>query len=168
MKFSRQNFYSLCEEVYLCFVQQAKINHQEYLFECDNKELELYLDREKIEIALFNLISNAIKYTPDGGRILFKVVEMEKEVEVSVSDNGYGISKEAASRLFEKFYQVSSKAAPAKTGFGIGLYLVKHFIEGHKGEVSFESEEGRGTKFLVKLKKRRLTFERPGYWPGIS
>ncbi len=153
MKFARCNFYDLCHEVYLCFVQQARMNHQDYLFEYDNKELELYIDREKIEIALFNLISNAIKYTPEGGKIIFKVVETESEVEISVCDNGYGIPKEAASRLFEKFYQVSSEKIPAKTGFGIGLYLVKHFVEGHKGEISFDSEEGKGTGFFVRLKK---------------
>ncbi len=153
MKFSKRNFYALCEEVYLCFVQQAKMNHQEYLFECDNKEIEIYVDSEKIEIALFNLISNAIKYTPEGGRIIFRVTDKENEVEIAVIDNGYGIPKEAASKLFEKFYQASSVKAPDKTGFGIGLFLVKHFVEAHKGSVSFQSEEGAGTTFLVNLKK---------------
>jgi signal transduction histidine kinase/ligand-binding sensor domain-containing protein/DNA-binding response OmpR family regulator len=153
MRFSKQNFYSLCEEVYLCFGQQAKMNHQEYIFECNNKELELFVDSEKIEIALFNLLSNAIKYTPPGGKIFFKVTDNETDVEISIIDNGYGIPKEAALHLFEKFYQADSRNAPAKTGFGIGLYLVKHFVEAHKGDVSFQSEEGKGTVFIVKLKK---------------
>lgn len=153
MKFTRVNFYDLCQEVYLCFVQQAKMNRQEYVFECDNKELELCVDKEKIEIALFNLISNAIKYTAEGGKIAFKVTDNETEVNISVADNGYGISKEAAPRLFEKFYQAPFQKNQAKTGFGIGLYLVRHFIEGHKGEIDFESEEGKGTTFFVKLKK---------------
>jgi len=159
MKFSKVNFYKLCHEVYLCFVQQAKLNHQEFLFQCDNKEIELYVDREKIEIALFNLISNAIKYTPEKRKIIFAVTENETEVEVSVEDNGYGIPKEAATRLYEKFYQANSEKAPAKTGFGIGLYLVKHFVEGHKGQISFESEEGRGTIFQVHLKKGKEHLE---------
>jgi signal transduction histidine kinase/ligand-binding sensor domain-containing protein/DNA-binding response OmpR family regulator len=153
MKFSKCNFYDLCHEVYLCFVQQAKLNHQEYVFDCDNKELKLYVDRQKIEIALFNLLSNAFKYTPEGGKIIFRVKERETDVEIAVIDNGYGISKEATSRLFEKFYQASSEKAPAKTGFGIGLYLVKHFVEGHKGDVTFESIEGKGSTFVVTLKK---------------
>lgn len=153
MKFVKLNFYDLCQEVYLCFVQQAKMNHQQYVFECDNKHIELFVDREKIEIALFNLISNAIKYTPDGGKIVFKITENEAEVNVEIVDNGYGISKNAASKIFVKFYQATSEKAPSKTGFGIGLYLVKHFIEGHKGEVGFESEEGKGTAFFVKLRK---------------
>jgi CheY-like chemotaxis protein/anti-sigma regulatory factor (Ser/Thr protein kinase) len=137
----------------LCFVQQAKINKQEYVFECDNKELELYVDREKIEIALFNLISNAIKYTPDGGKVTIRITEDDTDVRISVMDNGYGIPKEAAARVFEKFYQVGSQNAPAKTGFGIGLYLVKHFVEGHKGTVTFETVEGEGTTFTMKVKK---------------
>lgn len=153
MKFARRNFYDLCHGVYLCFVQQAKLNRQEYIFECNNKELELYVDKEKMEIALFNLISNATKYTPEGGKIIFRITEKETEVEVAVIDNGYGIPRAAASKLFEKFYQASSEKTAAKTGFGIGLYLVKHFVEGHKGQVSFSSEEGKGTTFLVKLKK---------------
>lgn len=153
MKFYKENFYALCHEVYVCFVQQAKLNNQEYVFECDNRELELYVDKEKIEIAFFNLISNAIKYTQKGGSIKFSIIERETDVEVVVSDNGYGISKEARPHLFEKFYQATAQNAPAKTGFGIGLYLVRHFVEGHKGEVSFESEEDKGTRFVVKLKK---------------
>lgn len=153
MQFAKVNFYDLCQDVYLCFVQQAKMNRQQYIFECGNKGLELYADREKIEIALFNLISNAIKYTPEGGKIIFSITENEAEVNISVADNGYGISAEAAPRLFEKFYQAGSQKAPAKTGFGIGLYLVKYFIERHKGKISFESEEGKGSVFFVTLKK---------------
>jgi DNA-binding response OmpR family regulator/anti-sigma regulatory factor (Ser/Thr protein kinase) len=145
------NFYSFCHEIYLCFVQQAKIHKQDYVFECENKELELYIDTEKMEIALYNLLSNAIKYTPAGGKILLQVKETANEVELSVSDTGYGISKSAGERLFEKFYQAEN--TPVRSGFGIGLYLVKHFIEGHKGQISFESGVGKGTCFVVQLKK---------------
>lgn len=153
LRFARHNIYRLCHEVFLCFAQQAKGNNQEYLFECGNQDLELYVDRQKIEIALFNLLSNAIKYTPAGGKIIFRVTETSDEVQISVADNGYGIAPEAASRLFEKFYQANSNNAPAKTGFGIGLYLVKTFVEGHKGTVSFETSAGKGASFFVTLKK---------------
>jgi signal transduction histidine kinase/ligand-binding sensor domain-containing protein/DNA-binding response OmpR family regulator len=153
LKFSRHNFYQLCQEVYLCFVQQAKGNHQEYQFEFENQNLELYIDREKMEIALFNLLSNAIKYTPEYGKIIFQVTETTEEVHVVVIDNGYGIAAGATSRLFEKFYQVNSSNTATKTGFGIGLYLVKRFVEGHKGTVSFQTDEGKGTSFHITLKK---------------
>jgi DNA-binding response OmpR family regulator/anti-sigma regulatory factor (Ser/Thr protein kinase) len=111
------------------------------------------VDRQKMEIALFNLLSNAIKFTPEGGSIIFSVCEKEEEVEVTVTDSGYGIPQEAASRLFEKFYQARSVNAPVKSGFGIGLYLVRHFVEGHKGAITFQSREGEGTSFLMRLKK---------------
>ncbi|MCS3797204.1 two-component regulator propeller domain-containing protein [Niastella sp. OAS944] len=153
LKFSRHNFYQLCNEVFICFLQQAKANNQEYLFEFENQDLELYVDREKIEIALFNLISNAIKYTPEHGKIIFRVTETNEEVNIAVIDNGHGISGEAASRLFEKFYQSSSPKAPAKSGFGIGLYVVDRFVRAHNGAVTFHTEEGKGTTFLVTLKK---------------
>jgi signal transduction histidine kinase/DNA-binding response OmpR family regulator/streptogramin lyase len=153
MKFAPQNFCQLCHEVYLCFVQQAKMNKQELLFECSYDHLELYIDKEKMEIALYNLLSNAIKFTPAGGKIVFNITDLGNEVEVAVSDNGPGIPGEAKQKLFDKFYQASPINAPQKPGFGIGLYLVKHFIEGHHGQVSFDSEQGKGTTFYVRLMK---------------
>jgi signal transduction histidine kinase/ligand-binding sensor domain-containing protein/CheY-like chemotaxis protein/AraC-like DNA-binding protein len=159
LKFSKHNFYKLCHEVFLYFVQQAKGNHQEYLFEFENQHLELYVDREKMEIALFNLLSNAIKYTPEHGKIIFRVTETNDTVDIAVIDTGYGIAGEAASRLFEKFYQANSKNIPAKTGFGIGLYLVKRFVEAHKGAVRFQTSAGKGTTFLVTLQKGKKHLE---------
>jgi signal transduction histidine kinase/ligand-binding sensor domain-containing protein/CheY-like chemotaxis protein len=153
MKFAKQNFYTFCHEVFLCFTQQAKANNQEYFFECENHDLDLYIDRQKMEIALYNLLSNAIKFTPRGGRIVFSITELAGAVKVTVADTGCGIPAEAGSRLFEKFYQAPSGTAPAQSGFGIGLYLVRHFVEGHKGEISFQSEEGKGTSFIMTLQK---------------
>ncbi len=153
MTFAKHNFYKLCHEVYLCFVQQAKSHHLEYVFVCDNPELQLYVDREKMEIVLYNLISNAIKFTPPGGAITFKVQELSNTVELQVQDTGCGIPAEATARLFEKFYQVTTARAPLIPGFGIGLYLVRHFIEAHKGTITFTTEEGAGTSFFIALHK---------------
>lgn len=153
LRFSKQNFYTLCHEVYLCFVQQAKLNGQDLLFQCTAQNLPLYVDSEKIEIALYNLLSNAVKYTPKGGRIVFRVSETETEIKVEVEDNGPGIPKASAERLFEKFYQAPPANGVAPGGFGIGLYLVKHFVEAHKGRAGFESKEGKGTTFFIALQK---------------
>lgn len=153
MTFAKHNFYNLCNEVYLCFVQQARINHLDYVFHCDNTGMELYVDREKMEIVLYNLISNAIKFTPPGGTISFTVKELDNTIELQVQDTGCGIPAEATARLFEKFYQAPSSRAPLKPGFGIGLYLVRHFIEAHKGSVTFQSTEGQGTTFCISLYK---------------
>lgn len=153
LNISLVNFRNLCHEVYLCFVQQAKSKSIEYGFECDHQNLYLYVDKEKIEISLFNLLSNAIKYTPENGKVLFKIEEKENDVLMSVRDTGIGISAAEGNKLFDKFYRVGSGTGTGRSGFGIGLYLAKHFIDHHKGEIYYESDAGKGTTFFIKLKK---------------
>jgi signal transduction histidine kinase/ligand-binding sensor domain-containing protein/DNA-binding response OmpR family regulator len=153
LRVTKLNFYELCREVWLCFIQQAKSKQIEYLFEATNPSMELFADRNKIEIIFYNLLSNAIKYTPEGGKVIFRLTESEETIEASVIDNGYGIPVATGDRLFEKFYQVRDKTIPAKPGFGIGLYLVKNFVDNHKGQINYESRPGKGTSFCVTLQK---------------
>src|SRR6185312_12781533 len=153
LKISLVNFKNLCYEVYLCFVQQAKSKSIEYRFESANDNIYLYVDKEKIEISLFNLLSNAMKYSPEKGRIIFKIEEKENDVLVSLSDTGVGISDQEGDKLFDKFYRVGAGTGTGKSGFGIRLYLAKHFIDNHKGEIYYESAVGKGTTFFIKLKK---------------
>jgi len=159
IKPSRINICSFCKEVYLCFVQQAKAKDIAYQFECSPEYLELYADPQKLEIILYNLLSNALKYTPYGGSIWLRITENEQEVEIVVEDTGSGISRQVGDRLFDKYYQPDRKDAPAKTGFGIGLYLVKQFTEQHKGKISYLSEEAKGTSFTLQLLKGKEHFE---------
>lgn len=150
---AKQDLGSLANEVYLCFVQQAKAKKITYLLEGNEEEMEVYADREKLEIILYNLLSNALKYTPDGGAITMQLSETTEELMVRVQDNGVGIDKDTGEQLFEKFYRVSGQAITAQHGFGIGLYLVKHFTAQHKGRVTYESKEGEGTVFTLHLLK---------------
>lgn len=159
VKPGRLNFYSLCYEVYLCFGQQAKAHSIQYDFICDNHKLEMYVDREKMEIVLYNLLSNAIKYTPDSGSILFKIIEKEEDVEIAIADTGSGIPAETGERLFDKFYKAEGQGAKTKPGFGIGLYLVKQFVEAHMGKVSYTSTLDKGTTFILQLKKGKDHFD---------
>ncbi|RXK61654.1 response regulator [Lacibacter luteus] len=159
IKPAKLNFYTLSHEVFLCFVQQARLRNIQYEFIADNPELELYADREKMEIVLYNLLSNAIKYTPDKGRIIFQIVETDSEVEVIVKDTGAGIPKEAGEKLFDKFYQAKGPGVQTKPGFGIGLYLVKQLVEMHNGSVSYESILEKGTTFKIALKKDKDHFK---------
>lgn len=158
LKLVRLNFSHICQEVYLCFAHQAKIKHIDYQFECANESMELFADREKIEIVLFNLLSNALKFTPQGGSIVFSVKETEETVQLSVIDSGCGIPEQARGKLFTRFYRVKESTASSGTGFGIGLYLVKHFIENHHGTIAYTSEEGKGTTFSVTLLKGKTHF----------
>ncbi|WEK33571.1 MAG: two-component regulator propeller domain-containing protein [Candidatus Pseudobacter hemicellulosilyticus] len=147
------NITRLCKEVFLCFVQQAKARQIRYEFHSAEEELEIQADREKMEIVFYNLLSNALKYTPDGGAVTFTLTGKADTVEAIVADTGIGLTPEAASRLFEKFYQVKDKSAPTRTGFGIGLYLVKHSVDRHQGQISFASAPGAGTSFTITLPK---------------
>lgn len=96
-------------------------------------------DRDKISHVFFNLMSNALKYTPKGGSINISLAYTNHTYTIKVSDTGKGVAKEELPRLFERFYQ----ARGTEGGTGIGLSIVKAFVELHKGEVHGESEEGK-------------------------
>ena len=101
-------------------------------------------DRDKLEHIYFNLMSNALKYTPEGGRITTALSYDGKQYVLSVSDTGKGIEEEALPHLFDRFYQ----ARGAVGGTGIGLSLVKAYVDLHHGDIRVESNEGEGTRFF--------------------
>ena len=156
LKVVQLDFAHLCKEVYLCFIQQARIRKIDYRFDCPDTPIDMYVDREKIEIVLFNLVSNAIKFTSPGGIVSFTVQEKDNSVQVEVRDTGCGIPPEVGDRLFHKFYQV--KTGQTSGGFGIGLFLVKHFIDRHGGMVVYDSKIGKGTCFRTVLLKGKTHF----------
>ena len=153
LKISRIDIVELCREVYQCFIQQARMKNMDYRILPPVHPIELYVDHEKIEIALFNLLSNAFKFTPDGGKILLMLRDGEDEVKISVEDSGCGIEKEESLHIFNKFRQGNTPGKHKETGFGIGLYLVKRFVEDHTGTVKCESVVQQGTTFTISLKK---------------
>ncbi|MBE7171296.1 MAG: response regulator [Williamsia sp.] len=158
IKPAKLNLYQLAWEVYLCFTQQAKTKNITYLFECANQDMEVYADREKLEIILYNLLSNALKYTPVDGKISFSVEELSEAFVVNVQDSGSGIPGETGEKLFDKFYKAERSITSSKPGFGIGLFLVKHFTEQHKGLIAYKSEEGQGAQFTLTLLKGKAHF----------
>jgi signal transduction histidine kinase/ligand-binding sensor domain-containing protein/DNA-binding response OmpR family regulator len=153
LKVTRLNMVELCNEVYLCFSQQAKARRMQYHFCCSREHIMLYADYEKLEIALFNLLSNAFKFTPDEGSILLELQETESEVTLLIKDNGCGIPADMGNRIFDKFQRAGGRQEHLQTGFGIGLYLVKHFIESHKGAITYSSPANEGTAFFIRLRK---------------
>lgn len=108
-------------------------------------------DPDLLDIVWNNLIGNAVKFTPSGGKVSVVLEEDDKEVRVFVSDTGIGISKDAISHIFDRFYQADT--SHQTEGNGLGLALVKRVIEIVGGELSVESEEGKGSVFEIKLKK---------------
>jgi signal transduction histidine kinase/ligand-binding sensor domain-containing protein/DNA-binding response OmpR family regulator len=153
LKIEKFGIADLCNEVYLCFQQHAVSKNIHFSIEGIESKTNLIADKEKIEIILFNLLSNAFKFTPNGGIISLRLTEKDKQVEIFVSDNGCGISKEASNRMFQPFYQVNAKDSNHPTGFGIGLYLSRKLAEANGGTLHFVSEESIGTTFVLTLPK---------------
>ncbi|MFX3623945.1 MAG: two-component system histidine kinase PnpS [Ectobacillus sp.] len=110
-------------------------------------------DPHRLKQIFINLMSNAISYTPAGGRVTVEAEEQNGWVCVKVSDTGIGISKEEIPRIFERFYRVDKARSRNTGGTGLGLSIVKHLVEAHRGMITVESEVGKGTVFTVKLRK---------------
>lgn len=118
---------------------------------CDIDEISITSSASLIEIALNNLISNAIKFTEDGGTISIILKDEDNKAVIKVKDTGCGISKEIGARIFDKFYQ--GDTSHASEGNGLGLPLVKRVIDLIGGEISVESIVGKGSTFTLKIKK---------------
>ncbi|MGZ3750549.1 MAG: two-component regulator propeller domain-containing protein [Mucilaginibacter sp.] len=153
LKVSKLNVADLSKEVFLCFSYQAKSKNIQFDFQCCSEQLELYADREKFEIVLFNLLANALKFTPEGGKVKLAIVEDKKHIGIEISDSGCGIPEGTGDKLYTRFYQEQTGAKNGQGGFGIGLFLVKNFVERHKGIVRYDSDPGKGTVFYIQLLK---------------
>ena len=142
------------QEIHSLFEPLAFKKNIEFRFFADCEKMDVYFDADKIEKILYNLVSNAMKYTPDGGSVelsisLVNQPDNEEKLKISVADNGPGIPAEHLPHIFDRFYQISSQNHPRNEGSGIGLALSKELAEKHYGEISVESEIGMGTTFIV-------------------
>ena len=120
-----------------------------------DKDLNVFGDLEKLEEIFNNLISNAIKFTADSGRISLIINDQKDDtnLEIIVRDTGIGISEEALLHIFDRFYQVDSSQTREYEGTGIGLAIVKELIELHEGSIEAKSIKGKGTEFIIHLRK---------------
>nr|MBQ4319021.1 HAMP domain-containing protein [Clostridia bacterium] len=108
-------------------------------------------DKEKIEQVVINIISNSIKYTPDGGLVILRARSNGQSVFISVSDNGVGIPEEDLPRLFERFYRVEKARTTDTGGTGLGLAIAKEIAEAHGGSIGIRSKVGSGTEVTIEL-----------------
>ncbi|HET6922087.1 MAG TPA: ATP-binding protein, partial [Anaeromyxobacteraceae bacterium] len=123
----------------------------------------VHCDREKIRQSLINLVNNAVKFTPAGGRVSLEARPFPGErVGLVVSDSGIGISAPDLSRVFEVFYQVDSSSTREYGGAGLGLAIVKSYVEAHGGQVTVESTVGKGTTFTMVLPLRAAAVAKTG------
>lgn len=117
----------------------------------ENPSLILNCDPERIKQVLLNLITNAVKFSYPNGEICIRARQVNHKIEISVIDQGQGISAEEQEKIFGEFQQASSKAIAAEQGLGLGLAICKKIIELHGGEIGVESEKGKGSRFYFCL-----------------
>lgn len=126
-------------------------------------------DRDEIAGALSNLVSNAIRYTPEGGSVTIAWrVESSGVGVLSVTDTGIGIAAEHLPRLTERFYRIDRSRSRATGGTGLGLAIVRHVLIRHQGELGIDSAPGRGSAFSMRLPARRVHPEPPGVDPAAD
>jgi signal transduction histidine kinase len=135
---------------------QAEARQQILTLELPENLPPLYGDKDLLGVAITNLITNAIKYTPVGGRITVRAAASEKDLTIDFEDTGIGIPEEARGRIFERFTRADQPEVQRQTGSGLGLTLVKEITELHDGQVSVESQLGRGSCFTLRLPTREV------------
>jgi signal transduction histidine kinase len=125
----------------------ARIRSQKLQVNLPDTRLHIQGDPIQLHEAIANLISNAIKYTPDGGDITISLTTEANLIQVRVADTGYGIPEAQQKRLFSPFYRARIKETKSIEGTGLGLHLVKNIIERHRGEMYLSSTYGKGSTF---------------------
>lgn len=131
--------------------EYAEFKNINLSFNTEDEDRITACDPDKIERILLNLLSNAIKFTPEGGEVIVNVLFENESVFISVKDTGIGIPKEMKEKIFMRFTQVDKAKTINKHGSGIGLSLVKSFVELLNGKIYLDSEEGEGSEFIVQL-----------------
>lgn len=129
----------------------AKNKEQHIHYDPTAYPLKLHADQDRIEQVLLNVMSNSIKYTPNGGRIEIKLENNESQALITINDSGIGIPKEDLPRIFERFYRVDKARSREMGGTGLGLAIAKEIIDAHEGSIEIFSQEEQGTCVTIKL-----------------
>ncbi|GHE35291.1 two-component regulator propeller domain-containing protein [Sphingobacterium griseoflavum] len=150
------NFVAFIEEVFQSFKDMAMSKGIDYSFATTKKDLYCVFDPDKVERILFNLIANAFKFTPKGGDIAVSLINVVTEgdqvrVYVQVKDTGIGIPEKEQQAIFESFFQHETQGNVLNQGTGIGLSIVKTFVNMHQGDIEVHSSVGNGSAFLFNL-----------------
>lgn len=123
-------------------------------YEKPKEKFQVFVDREKLSLAVQNLIDNAVRYTPQEGTIEIKIEKEKKEVLFKIKDSGIGIPEDQKERIFQKFFRAANAMKFVTEGTGLGLFITKNIIETHGGKIWFDSQEGKGTTFYFTLPLR--------------
>lgn len=141
----------IVEEATLTLKESIESSGIELIIDTDVEEKIINCDKNDIERCIINLVSNAQKFTPKGGRISVTIKDLNNSVEITVEDTGIGIEKKYHDTIFDRYSQVVDKNNENKSGTGLGLAITKHIIDLHNGKIYLESEPNKGTKFIIIL-----------------
>lgn len=160
LKVGEYNFIHFLYEIFLSFREHAKYRQIDFLFDCKEEQIQLWYDPLQLQKVFYNLISNALKYTPKNGNITLQVEQDSEYVVVKVIDSGHGIKPNDLEKIFDRFYQAENglNINNVTPGTGIGLALTKNILELHSAQISVESELEVGSKFIVRIKKGATHF----------
>ena len=143
--------HDLLEKLAVIYEFQARKKNIDLAVEADARLPTIEVDPERMTQVFINLVSNALRYTPDGGQILIAAKQMAQNILFIIEDNGTGIAAEKLPHIFERFYRADEAREQNQGESGLGLAIVKSLVEAHGGNVSVESVVGQGTKFTIML-----------------
>ncbi|MFZ0455478.1 MAG: ATP-binding protein [Ignavibacteriaceae bacterium] len=158
LEIEKVNLVNFAKGILASFQSLAEDKNIRFDFFSGKESLELYIDKEKMEKIISNLLSNALKFTNDNGHISVSVLMKNSKVEISVEDDGIGISEQDLKNIFNRFYK--AKSSSIQEGTGIGLALVKELVEIHFGTISVESRLNEGTKFIIEIPQQEEIYRK--------
>lgn len=153
LRVSQTNIYNFSYAIFRDFESEAKKRNIQFSIQCNNKDQELFIDRNLMDKVYFNLLSNAFKFTPDNGKIEINIIEKGNQVALHFKDNGIGIPANELQQVFQPYFKGSNNR---KNSSGIGLHLSKEFIKLHLGTIEVSSFQG--TEFTITLYKGNKHF----------
>ncbi len=149
--YQKENFEEALQIVMDSLENRIKEKSIKFEVKKNAKVPEIFMDKTKMVLVLQNLIENAVKYTPEFGKILVNLEVGKNFLKVRIKDNGVGIPKKDQEKMFSKFFRAENVMRMQTEGSGLGLFIVKNVIQKHGGEINFTSEEGMGTEFVFTL-----------------
>lgn len=149
--FSREKIEDALQVVLNSLDNEIKERKIELLVDKPDELPPIFMDKDKIILVLQNILENAVKYTPENGKVEAYIKKGKNNIHIYIKDNGVGIPKEDKKKLFSKFFRAGNVIRMQTEGSGLGLFICKNVIETHGGKISCKSEEGKGTEFSITL-----------------
>ncbi|MEG2789601.1 MAG: PAS domain-containing sensor histidine kinase, partial [Romboutsia sp.] len=151
LKLFRYNIVNVIEDLFIKVDEYARKKDINLIFDTDDEDIYVYIDKSEIERIILNLLSNCIKFTNIGGNINVNIYNKGDKVIINVCDDGIGIPKNKINLIFEEFGQADKTLSRNAEGSGIGLSVVKNLVELHGGNIYVKSEENKGTEFIINI-----------------